>query len=194
MASMGASRTEIEIKLPFPSPENAVERLETIGAELVGARALEDNQVFDFPEFDLRDSGRLLRVRRFGGVGIVTFKSVSSEDPRYKVREERETAVADPGAVEEILQGLGFVRVYRYQKYRRAYRLDDVEVSVDETPIGCWVELEGERRAIDRVATRLGYAPDHYVRSNYRDLHEAWASAEGVPMGDLVFEDEDEAV
>ena len=42
-----------------------------------------------------------------------------------------------------ILSGLGYVAIYRYQKYRATYVLSGVEVAIDEIPIGTFVELDG---------------------------------------------------
>jgi adenylate cyclase class 2 len=68
------------------------------------------------------------------------------------------------------------------------YRFDDVEIAIDETPIGCFVELEGDPEAIDGLAARLGCTPERYILETYHELHEAEAAARGVPAGDLVFE------
>jgi adenylate cyclase class 2 len=59
---------------------------------------------------------------------------------------------------------------------------------VDETPIGCYVELEGDPQAIDRAAADLGFSPDRYVTATYRDLAEEHAAKSGRDVeGILVF-------
>jgi adenylate cyclase class 2 len=186
---MDPSRTEVEIKLAFPSPENAIQEIEAIGASPVRDREFEDNRVYDLPDGTLRQSRRLLRLRESGGRAMVTFKSRVPGKQRHKVRIEHETPVGDAEQLDLILCGLGYASIYRYQKYRTVYRLDGVEISVDETPIGCYVEIEGEPDEIDRVATRLGFGENDYIRESYRDLHRAHAAARGISMGDLVFPD-----
>ena len=189
MAPMDPSRTEVEIKLAFPSPEDAVLRVEAIGARLLNPREFEDNRVYDLADGALRADGRLLRLRRAGDRATVTFKSRVAGKHRHKVRIEHETGVADPEQFEEILAGLGYSAVYRYQKYRSVYSADRVEISIDEVPIGCYIELEGEPDAIDRLATRLGFGPKDYIRESYLSLHRAHAESSGTPMGDMVFAD-----
>jgi adenylate cyclase class 2 len=184
---MDPSRTEVEIKLAFPSPENAIHEIEAIGASTVRDREFEDNRVYDLPDGTLLESRRLLRLRKSGDRAIVTFKSRVPGEQRHKVRIEHETPVGDAEQFDLILRGLGYAEVYRYQKYRSVYRLDGVEISVDETPIGCYVEVEGEPDEIDRVAARLGYGQSDYIRESYRDLHRAHAAARGISMGNLVF-------
>jgi adenylate cyclase class 2 len=117
----------------------------------------------------------------------LTFKSKAPGEHRHKVYVEHETRVHDGDAMQRILRALGYSPWYRYQKYRSTYRVDGIEIAVDETPIGCFVELEGEPDAIDRVAERLGFSTADYVRATYHELHEADATERGVAVGDMVF-------
>jgi adenylate cyclase class 2 len=183
---MAKSNRENEIKLAFPSPEAAVLRLRTAGAREVKTRAFEDNVLFDFADRRLTNSGRLLRLRGFGGTSLLTFKGPVAGEHRHKVKIEHETSIADPEALRSILDGLGFEAVYRYQKYRSTYRLEGVEAAVDETPLGTFVELEGDPDDIDRAAAALGVTPSDFIRATYRELQEQDATARGVVAGDML--------
>jgi adenylate cyclase class 2 len=185
---MEKSRREIEIKLPFDSPSEALEGIESIGAVLVRGREFEDNLLFERDHDPLKPSGKLLRLRREGSAALLTFKSPVPGRHAHKVRNEEETVVDDPAALERILNGLGFHPSYRYQKYRTIFDLDGLEISLDETPLGCFLELEGEPQAIDRVAALLGFTPERYIVESYRHLHEKEAEKRGVEPGDMVFE------
>jgi adenylate cyclase class 2 len=178
----------VEVKLSFPSAAEALSRLHGAGAADLAPRTFEDNALWDRDGGALASSGRVLRVRRAGRRAVLTFKRKLPGGGRYKVCEEHETEVADPVALEGVLRGVGFHQAYRYQKYRTELRLEDVHVSIDETPLGCYVELEGARDAIDRAAERLGFTPDRYVRATYREL-QVQASPDGEP-GDLLMRDE----
>jgi adenylate cyclase class 2 len=62
---------------------------------------------------------------------------------------------------------------FRYEKYRTTYRLPGVAglmVELDETPIGEFLELEGDAQAIDRVAVMLGYGVADYITKSYGQL------------------------
>jgi adenylate cyclase class 2 len=185
MASMEPSRKEIEIKLRFPSAIEAIRRIESLGAAPAGRREFEDNRVYDLPSGALRARDQLLRLRLRGSAATLTFKSRLAGDGVHKVCEEHETGVSSFEDADRILTALGFASWYRYQKYRTLYRLDGVEIAVDETPIGCFVELEGEPQEIDRLARRLGFRAEEFIRSTYRELHESTAGSEA---GDLVFD------
>ena len=49
-----------------------------------------------------------------------------------------------------ILENLGYRQVFRYQKYRESWRHRGQEIEIDETPIGCFLEIEGDE-AVDRL-------------------------------------------
>ena len=183
---MVSSHRENEIKLAFASPETAVKRLVAAGAVPVHPRSFEDNTLFDLADRPLTASGRILRLRSFGGTSLLTFKAPVAGEHRHKVKIEHELPIPDADAMRAILLGIGFVPVYRYQKYRATYRLMGVEAAVDETPIGVFVELEGAESDVDRAAAALGAAPSDYIRATYRDLQEKDAVTRGVVAGDML--------
>jgi adenylate cyclase class 2 len=189
MAEMERARREIEVKLRFDSPGQASLHLERIGARLVRERTFEDNIVYDDDRGSLVAAGKLLRLRRWGDEATLTYKAPVEGSHRHKVREEHETVLDRPAAVERIFAGLGFHPVYRYQKYRTLYALGDLHACLDETPLGCFVELEGAPDAIDRAAEAMGASRERYILSTYRELHEQEARARGQRPGDLVFDE-----
>lgn len=189
MAPMRPSTRESEIKLRFPSAADARESLRCLDARPVRERALEDNVLYDLPGSPLESSGCLLRLRRYGEDALLTFKAPVPEDSPYKLRTEHQTRVEDPESLHRILVALGYRPVYRYQKFRTVFRLGDLEIALDETPIGCWVELEGPPPSIDSTARSMGFGPERYVRETYLDLHRVHAAERGEPVGDLLFGD-----
>ncbi len=113
---------------------------------------------------------------------------------RYKVREELEVVVADPQQLRLILEALGLRGWFRYEKYRTTYRLPaaqrwaaGLQVELDETPIGNFVELEGPPEAIDRAAQLLGYSPADYISKTYLSLYLSQCRKQGVEPGDMLF-------
>jgi len=185
---MQRSTKEIEIKLPFDAASDALEQLELIGAAVSKPRQFEDNLVFDREQGSLARAGILLRLRHKGGENTLTLKTPVPGEHRHKVRDETETAVGDFEAMLGILRGAGFSPCFRYQKFRTVLELDRLVICLDETPIGCYVELEGPPDAIDDTAGRLGFSPAQYLRETYFDLHEREARRRGVEVGDLLFD------
>jgi adenylate cyclase class 2 len=184
---------EREIKLRFDSVGAAADAVARLGAPLVRTRRLQDDVLLDDGEGTLQRRGCLLRVRRDGeGHAILTWKGpvIPSE---MKLREEVETSAGSADALVRVLGELGFRPGFRYQKYRTEHALPGLIVAIDETPIGVFVELEGEDGAIADAAARLGRSPADYVRSSYRTLflesrgpgHGEAGSLTGA--GDMVF-------
>ncbi len=156
-------------------------------------------------------SGKAARAGRAGNLpAILTYKgpalpvssiattqdkpSYAAQGRRYKVRQEIEVGVADPEQLRLILEALGLRGWFRYEKYRTSYQLPasfrwaaGLQVELDETPIGVFVELEGSPRAIDRVGRQLGYAPPDYITKSYLALYLDQCRRRGVPPGDMVF-------
>jgi adenylate cyclase class 2 len=160
---------EREIKLRFESPETARTALDALGATPLRARRLQDDVLLDSDDGRLQRAGCTLRVRRDGERAAITWKGPVIAGP-MKMRDEVETAVGLAEDAGRIFGALGFVPRFRYQKYREELSLEGLVVAIDETPIGTFVELEGEEGAITSVAGRLGRGPSDYVLASYRSL------------------------
>jgi adenylate cyclase class 2 len=176
------AEVESEIKLRVAGPEMARDALARLGARLVRPRHFEDNVVLDDAARGLAASGRLLRLRRTEGAAVLTFKGPRQVVEGVKHRAEREVPVSDPDGLEAILLGVGFKPVFRYQKYRETFAFGDVEIVVDETPIGAFLEIEGPIEGIHAAATALGYDRAQYISDSYLSL---FFASGGV--GDMVF-------
>jgi adenylate cyclase class 2 len=72
-----------------------------------------------------------------------------------KHRREDETQVDDPGAMELILEALGFTPALVYEKRRETWRLAQAEIVIDELPFGSFMEIEGSEKDIRAVETKL---------------------------------------
>jgi len=178
---MGEPR-ETEVKIRVASPEAAREKLRRLGAQVVRERHFEDNVLFDDERGTLRASGTVLRLRQTHHSAVLTFKGPREIEGGVKSREERETAVDSPEQVRAILRNLGYRPLFRYQKFRETWTHRGQEVEVDETPIGAFLEIEGDLDGIHAVAAELGFSPSDYVTESYVGLFFA-----GGGQGDMVF-------
>ena len=182
-------KREIEVKIEVPDADQVARRLEALGATLVVPRSFEDNRLFDLADLALARAGRLLRLRICNGRGILTGKGPAPADAAtsaYKVRTEEEAEVTDVEGLVKALAAAGLEARWRYQKWRREYRLAGASVVVDEIPHGTFVEIEAEPGVIDDVAARLGFDRSAYLTFTYREIHEQRCAR--TPPGDMVFE------
>ncbi len=150
-----AAREEIEIKVPCPDHSAIRARLSELSAARVSPLHFETNDLYDDGEARLSQNGCALRLRRTDERTTLTFKGPARFVGGVKSREERETDVADFAEMDAILGRLGLARRFRYEKRREEWRLDDCLVALDETPIGNFVEIEGDPAAIRRVLASL---------------------------------------
>jgi adenylate cyclase class 2 len=167
-----AVETEIKLRLP-QGPEPAKALLEQNGFHATGPRRLEIDQTFDLPTGELRQSGRLLRLRSAGSRWIVTYKG-PARGASYKSREEIEADVSDGPTFVQILAALGYQPSFAYEKFRTTFKAAGEEgiAALDETSMGAFLELEGPEYWIDQTAVRLGFGPADYITSSYAVLYE----------------------
>ena len=176
-------KVEREAKIRVPDAAAARTAVAAIGARLVRPRHFEDNLLLDDASTSLRGRGAALRLRRTEGRSVLTFKGRAQPDaPGLKARPEVEVDVSDADAAQSLLDALGYAPAFRYQKYREVWEWQQVEIVLDETPIGVFLEIEGDRAGIDAAARALGRTPDEYVSASYPDLFRAQGG-----RGDMVF-------
>ena len=178
---------EVEIKLAVPGPGVARRLLRAKGFRVVKPRVFESNEVLDTPEQLLRNGGSLLRIRSVKREVILTYKG-RQRNSKHKSREELEVNASDGHMLAAILARLGFERMFRYEKYRTEFRRGRTGVvTLDETPIGTYLELEGEPAWIDRTARLLGFTEADYITLSYGQLYLDRCARQGSKAGDMVF-------
>ena len=156
--------TEIEVKFPLRDRSELVRKLTDLGATRLYPETFEDNIVLD-------RRGALLRVRKFGRYAIATYKGPAMFDSGVKTREEVQTGVESFELAIQLFDSLGFKPTFRYQKFREVWRVRDVEVVLDRTPIGDYFEIEGPMDVIRAVAGELGMNVDQGLWQTYADLY-----------------------
>ena len=182
---MGAG-LEREIKLRVENAASARAAILSAGGTLTHPRRLQQDAVLDTVDGALRRAGSVLRVRVEDAKAVLTFKGpVQPSD--MKLREEIETDVSDAASLFTLLERLGFMVIYRYEKFREEFVLAGCVAAVDDTPIGTFVEIEGGEAAIRDAAALVGRAPADFVVESYRALYVQRCAQEGVPCADMVF-------
>jgi len=182
-----ASGRETEIKLPLEGPAHGRRLLRRAGFRVVARRTFEDNVVFDTPQGSLRAKGALVRLRRVRRRAILTYKGPAAPG-KHKSRPELELEVSSGPALQAILEALGFQPVFRYQKFRTEFRLPGRSgvATLDETPAGAFLELEGPPRWIDRTARTLGFTERDYITASYARLYLEFCARRGMPPGHML--------
>jgi adenylate cyclase, class 2 len=192
--------TEIEVKLRIGDRRGFLRQLTRLKAKLTRARVHEMNTLYDTSDGQLARHGQMLRLRvegaergepragqrrkvakdkpRSTNSAVLTFKgpvngAEARKSKRYKIREEHELRVSNPEEMPKIFEALGLRPWFRYEKFRSTFSLPGMtrlKLTLDETPIGLFVELEGEPGEIDRAAGMLGFAHSDYINKSYGAL------------------------
>lgn len=143
---------EKKYRLTRKQCEEVSSRLPEIGAKRKG-EDFEVNILYRGETLDVTRS--VLRLRRIGKRGVLTYKESLPPRLDIKQRREEETRVEDPDAMELILEALGFVPAMIYEKRRVTWRLGPAEIVIDELPFGLFMEIEGAEENIREVETKL---------------------------------------
>ncbi len=187
---MVSNSIETEVKVRISELAEFQRGLERRGYMLRSPRQFESNALYDTPEQSLRRNGVILRLRQSGKKSVITWKGPAEDSP-FKSRAEVETEVASLDAMRQILEQLGYLPAFRYEKYRTEYvdnsAPDSGVLTVDETPIGNFIELEGSGEWIDRKAQELGFSRKDYILKSYGKLYLEECERRGVEPSDMVF-------
>jgi adenylate cyclase class 2 len=180
---------EIEIKLPLESVASARALLRRHRFKVIAPRVFEENLILDDASRSLFNRGVLLRVRRAGKIVTCTSKGAEMVGGRHKRREEHEFKASDFDSTLAVFGALGYHESFRYEKYRTefAQQGEPGHATLDETPIGVYMELEGPAAWIDRTAKLLGFPRGSWIILSYARLYVDWCEARGITPTNMRF-------
>ncbi|HLF88912.1 MAG TPA: class IV adenylate cyclase [Anaerolineales bacterium] len=179
---------ELEVKFLLSKPEVFISRLDNLGAKLESERTHEYNLRFDTPDRALTRSFQVLRLRQDARVRV-TYKGPGKISGGVRARQEIEFGVDDFEAARAMLEALSYEISFIYEKYRSTYHLDNVEIVVDETPLGTFTEIEGpDAGAIQLATAHLGLDWESRIVESYAYLFETAKRSLALPFRDLTFE------
>jgi adenylate cyclase, class 2 len=178
---------EIEAKFLNVNIDEVRASLKVAGAELEKPMRLMKRVLFDYPDKRFQDGGnsKRLRVRDEGDKTTITYK----QHGENKYAHELETTIGSFDGMVSILKAIG-LEVFTYQESKReTWRLDNVEVVIDEWPwLNPYIEIEGpDEQSIQIVAKKLGfewsYAKFGSTDTAYRYQYEGMKQTDSI--GDL---------
>ena len=157
---------ETELKSVVDDLDRRRARLERAGARLVYEGRLEDRR-WDTERKALAKRDEVLRVRVYrdgsGARASLDWKGPTARDEGYKVREELST-VADPEAMQAILERLGMIVTRAIDRHIVQYELDGATVRFERYPrMDVLVEVEGTPDAIERAIVVLDMPRDGFT-------------------------------
>ena len=144
---------EIEQKYRIKSPQKIRSVLKKLKAKKI-ASGFESNELLD-RQSELRKKKSVLRLRRYQGKGILTYKGPRLKG-KFKKRIEIETET-DYDKAKKILESLGYKTFFRYTKNREEYHYAGCSIVLDHlSSLGWFLEIEGTVKSIGMVSKKLG--------------------------------------
>jgi len=181
------SRIEKEAKFYVRDLKKVEGAIVKMGGTVAQPRTFESNLRFDTPGRALSASYQVLRLRSDTRARL-TYKGPADLTSTVSARPEYEVEISDLETGVKILEALGYEIITIYEKYRASYDLEGTEISLDEMPFGCFVEIEGEDEAqIERIAKKLGLKWDKRTPLSYMRLFTNVKQQLGLSMRDLTF-------
>jgi len=173
-----------EIELKVRADHGPIrDRLRELGSEFLGTVRQVDTY-YDHPGRSFAETDEALRIRREelpggGSVARLTYKGPLVESAS-KTREERETVVEDPEALDAILRELDFEPTPPVCKDRERFVLEGYTIALDTVEgVGSFVEVEREgsakeieelREGARNLLSDLNVNPTEHVRTSYLEL------------------------
>ena len=117
-------------------------------------KGVEKNIFFDTPDSALAHRGSSLRLRKWQGhsVSLTLKDKVASGKRRYKEEEEYQILVAGFSPAYDLLRALGYAEIERYEKRREHWKIGRTFIELDRVCGKCFIEIEGSRSAINKLA------------------------------------------
>ena len=179
---------EIEVKFLIKDYERLINKIKNLGLVCARPRTHELNLRYDTPDQGLVSASQVLRLRK-DDLARLTFKGPGKLQEDVLTRKEIEVVVSDFEATHRLLEALGYQVVLIYEKYRANYLIDTLILSLDETPLGVFVELEGESPAqVKSAAKLLGLDWEQRINLSYSALLGLYNRNTANSFQDLSFE------
>ncbi len=162
---------EIEVKFIVKDLKPAARILKKLRA-VRAWKGTEESYYFDLPGHVLRNRGIVLRLRRWkGDSDTLTCKIEPARNAgKISAREELQTTLGDHAAMRAILGALGYRESFRYQKNREHWKLGKTAIELDALGKRKFVEIEGTKKEIERLARLLKLDWERSTVRSYVDI------------------------
>jgi len=177
---------ETEVKFYLPNIDPVRTRMIDLGA-VYKDRTFETNIRFEDPEKSLIKKKSLLRLRKDKKITLTYKSEPPFKDNQFKILQEFEVEVSDFYAMEHILKSLGFQEEQIYEKWRETYILDDTHLCLDTMPYGDFIEIEGNKESIQKLASQIGFLWEKRILLNYLAIFDVIKRKLNLSFYDVTF-------
>ena len=177
---------ETEVKFYLSDMDSVRKRIVELGAVATG-RVFETNIRFEDADKTLIQKKSLLRLRKDTKTTL-TFKSEPLvKDNQFKILRELEVEVSDFSTMKHILKSLGFREEQVYEKWRETLVLNSTNLCLDTMPYGDFLEIEGQKEHIKKLASRIGLQWKKRILLNYLAIFDVIKQKSNLLFSDVTF-------
>lgn len=171
-----------EIELKFEAENDANEFIKTCDKLYVKImpRTQETTTMYDNKEEFMLKSDSRLRMR----TGYKNYLSYKKPITRRGIKEEIEfeTEIKDDKQTALILGAIGYQPVSAYTRYRTIWEKNNVKIFLDEFSFGKFVEIEGDKIAIKKMANLLGFDLKNNITNSYDGIYEEYCRKNNIEI------------
>lgn len=144
---------------------------------------------FFFEDYTQQNAFPRIRNEEDGSITL-TVKAKLKESTEFFKRIELETAVSDAEKVIAMMPFFGFPKRISWEKKRHSFLMNgssDLCFFLDETPMGWFLEIEGEENKIEDAIARLNLQELKRINNAYLGLWEEYKKEHGISSNDMMF-------
>jgi len=188
-------RDEVELKFKIKKSDVNHLRSQLQKLALFQSSTFEITVMFDNKEMVLNKIDARLRLRLSRNlIDDSQSAELSYKRPRtrgeVKVEEEIETRIESYNETYSLLKKIGFYPVSSYERFRETYKYNGSVLTLDTFPLGIYLEIEGERKKITKIAQKLGFNLKNNLTESCDTLDDMERKKRKMPSVDhIVFKD-----
>ena len=177
---------ETEVKFFLKDIVTIRNSIAELGADSLG-RVFETNILFEDKNNSLLSKESLLRLRKDTKTTL-TFKSQPPvKDNQCKILKELEVEVSDCTTMKHILESIGFHNALIYEKWRETFVLKSTNFCIDTMPFGDFLEIEGPKKDLKRLASAINMEWRKRSILNYHEIFTCIKEQLNLSFTDVTF-------
>lgn len=175
----------IEIELKFKVDNKDIERIKNNTNIVFFEDVYQKTVMFDNYDKIMEYTDGRIRLRQQGSKVSLSYKRPLPSVGNEKKEVELETEIGNFEVMSNILRMMGYAPSSSYEKYTNSLALKDqaeIHVEIQKYPFGNFLEIEGEKKEIEEVAKKLGFAIKDALINPVDTLFTEWRTSKGLPF------------
>jgi predicted adenylyl cyclase CyaB len=173
----------IEIELKFELNTDEVGRIKDNSKITTLKECYQQTVMFDNADKIMERTDGRIRLRQHGDKITISYKKPLPSDGNHKKEIELETVVGNFDVMKNILKMMEYYPTTSYEKYTTHLKFKDsnTELEIQKYPFATFLEIEGEKEEIERVAKELGLVTKFATKKPVDTLFCEWREKKGLP-------------